>query len=175
MVTYPSTDALIDEMKQVFGSDRKRIDHALAVLDYARRIQAAEGGDRFVVEASAVLHDIGIHQAERKYGSCAGIYQEIEGPPIAQAILAKYHVPENDVDHICRIIANHHTARDADSTEFRIVWDADWLVNIPVEYGDFDVEKLEGLIEKVFKTSLGRRIAIESFLKTRTGKTQGKE
>ena len=58
-------DKLIDEMKKVFLGDEKRIDHALAVLNYAEQIQAAEGGDPLIVRAAAILHDIGIHEAER--------------------------------------------------------------------------------------------------------------
>ena len=123
-------DKLIDEMKMIFGQDQKRIDHALAVLDYAEKIQAIEGGDPLVVKAAAILHDIGIHQAECKYGSSAGKYQEIEGPIIAREILSKYELDKETVEHICKIIANHHSAKDIDTVEFRCIWDADWLVNI---------------------------------------------
>jgi len=157
-------DRLIEEMKLVFGADQKRIDHALAVLDYAERIQAVEGGVLPVVQGAAILHDIGIHQAQRKYHSTAGKYQEIEGVPIAGKILARYDIDPALADHICRIIANHHTARNIDTTEFKIVWDADWLVNIPEEYPGLDQEKLLRLIEKVFKTGAGRLLAEELFL-----------
>ena len=156
---------LIDEMKKVFGSDQKRIEHALAVLNYAEQIQAVEGGDPLVVKAAAILHDIGIHEAERKYGSPAGKYQEIEGPPIAEEILKRHDIPDETIEHISKIIANHHSARDIDTTEFRIVWDADWLVNIPADFPDAGKEKLQGIVDKTFKTGKGRQIATESFLK----------
>ena len=74
---------LINEMESIFGDDQKRIMHALLVLNYAEKIQAATGGDPLVVRAAAILHDIGIHEAEKKHGSAAGKYQEIEGPAIA--------------------------------------------------------------------------------------------
>lgn len=101
-------DKLIREMKNVFGSDKKRINHALTVLDYAEQIQVAEGGDPLIVKAAAILHDIGIAEAERKYGSSAGNYQEIEGPPIARKILKNYGLANEIIEHICKIIANHH-------------------------------------------------------------------
>jgi len=156
---------LIDQMKLVFGSDQKRIDHALAVLDYAEQIQAIEGGDRLIVKAAAILHDIGIHRAEEKYGSSAGNYQEIEGRPIAKEILEKLEIKQADIEHICKIIANHHSAKDIDTKEFKIVWDADWLVNIPDEYDLGDKQKLEKLIKKVFKTDKGREVALNLFVK----------
>ena len=158
-------EKLIDEMKKVFGEDQKRIEHALTVLNYAEQIQAAEGGDPLVVKAAAILHDIGIIQAERKHGSTAAKYQEIEGPIIAREILAKFNLDKADVEHICRIIANHHSAKNIDTIEFRIVWDADWLVNLPVDFTDTSKEKLKEIIDKTFKTCKGRQVAVESFVK----------
>ena len=160
-------DNLIKDMKAVFGDDQKRIDHALAVLNYAEQIQTADNGDPSVVQAAAILHDIGIHEAEQKHGSSAGKYQEIGGPPIARGILSQYELDEADIEHICKIIANHHSAKDIDTTEFRIIWDADWLVNIPEEFPEADKEKLRVLIDKTFKTKHGRQIAMELFLETR--------
>jgi len=160
-------DKLIDEMKQLFDTDHKRIDHAMAVLRYAQQIQTVEGGDLIVVSAAAILHDIGIRAAERKYGSAAGKYQEIEGPPIAREILAKYDIPDDKLDHICRIIANHHTARHIDTIEFRIIWDSDWLVNIPADFPNATDEKLSALIGKIFKTKTGRQLATRLFRSTK--------
>jgi hypothetical protein len=158
-------DKLIDQMKKVFADDHKRIEHALAVLNYAEQIQAIEGGDPLIVRAAAILHDIGIHEAERKYGSSAGKYQEIEGPPIAEDILKRTGIPAEAADHICRIIANHHSAKDIDTTEFRIIWDADHLVNIQENFPNTSKEKLQEIIAKTFKTKQGREIAKELFLK----------
>ena len=156
---------LIQEMKDVFGKDQRRIDHALAVLNFAEQILPEQGGDPLIVKAAAILHDIGIHEAERKYSSSAGKYQEIEGPPVAREILAKYELDEAVIEHVCKIIANHHSAKEIDTSEFRIIWDADWLVNIPTEFPNVKKEKLKKLIDKVFKTHRGRQIAIELFLK----------
>ena len=156
-------DRLIDEMKNVFGEDQKRTNHAPAVLEYAEQIQATEGGDPLVVKASAILHDIGILQAEKKYGSSAGKYQELEGPGIAKDILEKHDISKELIEHICQIIANHHSAKDIDTIEFRIVWDADWLVNIPEEYGENNNEQKQKIIEKVFKTRKGKEMAMELY------------
>ena len=62
----PRVDRLIAEMKNVFGEDRRRIDHALAVLGFAQTILAAEGGDPLIVKAAAILHDIGIQASRAK-------------------------------------------------------------------------------------------------------------
>ncbi|MEJ2649779.1 MAG: HD domain-containing protein [Sedimentisphaerales bacterium] len=161
--TISICNELIDEMKSVFGSDIKRINHALAVLDYAEKIQAGEGGDVLIVKAAAVLHDIGIQQAERKYNSSAGKYQEIEGPPIARDILGRYEMKPEAIEHICRIIANHHSAKDIDTTELRIIWDADNIVNLREKLEKLGNEKIREIIKKRFKTQTGYRIACELF------------
>jgi putative nucleotidyltransferase with HDIG domain len=158
-------DKLKDEMKKVFEGDQKRIEHTLSVLNYAEQIREAEGGDPMVVKAAAILHDIGIDEAQRKYGSAEGKYQQTEGPPIARGILEKYDLEEATIEHICRIIANHHSAKHIDTTEFRIVWDADWLVNIPTDFPKASEKRLQEIIDKTFKTCKGRRIAIKTFLK----------
>ncbi|OGV55829.1 MAG: hypothetical protein A2X49_11595 [Lentisphaerae bacterium GWF2_52_8] len=159
-----SATAIIDSMRKYFGNDQRRIMHAMKVLHYAKQIQVAEGGSAFVVKAAAALHDIGIHEAERKHNSTAGKYQEMEGPPIARKILGDHKVSEPDIEHICRIVANHHSAKDIDTPEFRAVWDADWLVNIPEELDMADLQRIELLINDVFKTETGRKIACQIFL-----------
>ena len=80
-----SIPRIIEAVKNVFGDDRKRIDHAFSVFRYAQELLKSEEGDEEIVLAATLIHDIGIHEAERKYGSSAGCYQEIEGPPIAES------------------------------------------------------------------------------------------
>lgn len=155
---------LLTEMRNLLGQDQKRIDHALAVLDYAQRLQEKEGGDILVIQAAALLHDIGIHEAEKKYGSAAGKYQEIEGPPIAQSILARYNLKRETMEHICRIIANHHSTKDIDTTEFRCIWDADWLVTFPEDFAASSREVKQKKIAIIFKTPTGKYLAEKMFL-----------
>jgi HD superfamily phosphodiesterase len=161
----PLRERLIKSMKDLFGVDKKRISHALSVLEHAEYLQSIEGGDEDVVVAAAVLHDIGIHEAERKYDSSAGKYQEIEGPPIAREIMEELGIDEERIVHVCRIVGSHHSARDIDTLEFRILWDSDWLVNMPDAFPDADAEKLRSRIERIFKTDSGKKRASELFLK----------
>jgi len=112
-----------------------------------------------VIFGAAILHDIGIKEAERKYHSSAARYQELLGPGIARRILEEIGLAEEIIDHICLIIANHHSGKEIDTLEFRIVWDADWLVNLPEQYPNLNQEKLKALIDKVFRTRTGKELA----------------
>lgn len=158
-------ERLIAEMRAVFGSDRKRISHALKVLGFAEDILKHEPGDPLTVRAAALLHDIGIHEAERKYNSVAGNYQEQEGPPIARRIMERLQINHEVIEHVCRIIASHHRAGDIDTPEFRIIWDADWIVNIPEEYNNSDKHETAALIERIFKTAYGKAAALKKYVK----------
>jgi len=161
-------DRLIEEMKSYFGDKQGLINHTMAVYGYANQLHETEGGDPLVVKAGAIYHDIGIPEAKRVHGSSAGKYQEIEGPPIALRILNKLGIAGESVDHICRIIANHHTAHDeptVDTIEFQIVWDADGLVNhARRNLGNSD-EEISRKIEQLFRTSTGKKMARGMFFK----------
>ena len=157
---------LIERMKCVFGADERRINHALRVLGYAEEIMGVHGGDAVVIRAAAVLHDIGIQEAEKKHGSSAGRYQEIEGPSIGQKIMEELGMDAGRVEHACRIIASHHSANDIDTLEFRTIWDADWIVNIPEVWPNKSGEELQRAIEKTLRTERGRRVAVGIHCKT---------
>jgi len=152
------------EMKKYFGTDFKRVNHALKVARHAERILKMEGGNPLVVLGSAFLHDIGIHEAERKYGNTSGHYQEKEGPPIAREILTRLDIEKEIVDEICDIIGRHHHPREEETLHFQILYEADWLVNIEEKGFLKDREELETLIGKVFKTVTGKKFAEDLYL-----------
>jgi hypothetical protein len=119
---------LIAVMAAYFGDDARRIDHAKKVTAAAELIMAGEGGDYDVVIGAGVLHDIGIHEAERKHGSAAGNFQEIEGPPIARKLLTELGFDPAKTDEICDIIAHHHSPGVITTVNFKVLYDADWTV-----------------------------------------------
>jgi HD superfamily phosphodiesterase len=151
-------------LEDYFGSDRRRIEHACQVASFARELLELEGGEPEVVLAAAYLHDVGIREAERKYGSSAGWLQEREGPPIAREILENLGYPEPVIEEVCTIIAHHHSPGKVDTTNFRILYDADWLVNFPEYYGERPRQEKARFIERIFLTQAGRARAQELFL-----------
>ncbi len=146
------------EMRKVFGRDLKRINHANRVVRFAEEILRGEGGDPAVVIAASYLHDIGIHEAERKYNSTAGNYQEREGPPIARDILKRLGVDKETIDEVCNLIAYHHRPGHIETLNFQILWEADSLVNLE-EATDREPNQVKKMIEGTFKTSTGKSLA----------------
>lgn len=156
--------ALLAAMEAYFGDDVKRINHAHRVTGYAEQLWQKEGGDYLTVLGAGVLHDIGIHEAERKYNSTAGNYQEIEGPPIARQILTSLQFSPERIDAICEIIAHHHSPGKITTTEFGVLYDADWLVNLRDEYDIRDKSKLAAIIDRVFLTRSGKALAAATYM-----------
>lgn len=157
-------ETLLQAMEAYFQADTRRINHARRVTEYAEELLSREGGDYLVVIGAAVLHDIGIHQAEKKYGSTAGKYQEKEGPPIASRILTESGFQPEQIEEICEIIAHHHSPGKINTHNFGILYDADWLVNLRDEYNIQDRKKLNDIIERVFLTTSGKALAREIYL-----------
>ena len=155
-------------MEEVFGDDKRRINHALRVTGYAAELLKKEMGDREIVLCAALLHDIGIAVAEKKYGSASGHYQEKEGPPLARKILEVLGYDSGMIEEICGIVGNHHSPGKVNSMNFKILYDADWLVNLPDETKG-DKKKLERMIDRVFLTQTGKELAREIYLRDGKG------
>ena len=154
-------ERIYSEMKRYFGSDMKRVNHALKVAEYAEEILKIEGGHPLVVLGAAYLHDIGIKEAEKKYGSASVEDQEREGPAIARDILGRLNVQRGIVEEICDMIGHHHHPREKETLHFQILFEADWLSNMEEDGFSKDPKKLEEIIEKNFKTMTGKKLASE--------------
>ena len=154
-------DRVAVEMKRYFGQDFKRIGHASKVARYAEQMVKEEKGDMAVVLIAAYLHDIGIKEAERKYQSNEAGYQEQEGPPVARDILTRLGATSELIDEVCDIIGHHHHPREEETINFKILYDADLIVNLDEKHKEspFDPEKLSAIIIKSFLTENGRKLA----------------
>lgn len=150
---------ILRKMIVYFENDVKRVNHAIKVYGFAKTICGNEfvsEKHKKIIELAAVLHDIGIKEAEKKYNSSAGKYQEIEGPPIAEEILTDAGIEKSIVERVCYLIGNHHSYNKIDGTDFKILVEADFIVNI--EENALDAEAIKGIKEKYFITATGRKI-----------------
>ncbi len=159
-------DRVAVEMKRYFGQDFKRIGHAANVARYAERIVKEERGNPAVVLCAAYLHDIGIHESERKHNSTAPRYHEKEGVPIARELLMRLGAKQEIVEEVCEIIGHHHRPGDEETLNFQIIYDADFIANLEEENKDekIDRDKLSVTIEKNLFTDAGKRLARASLL-----------
>ncbi len=145
-------DALIREMKSALGGDQGRVRHSLAVLDCAEQIFSGEGGDPLVVRAAAVLRGV-----------------EEQAPSRAGAILERLGVDAERSGQVLRIIGGNGSAAgsvlDVDTTESRIVRDAERLASIP--------DEAQALVDRSYRTTTGRAIGREAVARGAGGRRAG--
>ena len=160
-------DRVAIEMKKYFNWDFKRIGHAGRVARYAEKLGKSEGGDLSIILSAAYLHDIGLREAEQKHPGEADKYHEQKGRPIAKEILTKLGAKEELIHEVCDIVARHHQPKEQENLHFKVVYDADLIVNIEEKIKDQSVPRpwVEKKINQSFLTDSGRALAREIFLK----------
>lgn len=150
---------VFDAMLSYYAGDPKRIQHFTKVHSYARIIGLKEGLSermQYILELSALVHDIGIKNAELKYHSSMGKYQELEGPSEAKVLLISCGIDPDAVDRVCYLVGHHHTYKDIDGPDYQILVEADFIVNL---YEDKLPEKsARSVMERIFKTKAGIEI-----------------
>ncbi len=151
-------------MIEYYSGDPKRIQHFIKVHSLCRLIGQLEGlggKELFTLECAGLTHDIGIKNAEAKYGSCGGKLQEKEGPPEAERLLREAGVPEDVISRVCLLISRHHTYDNMDGLDCRILVEADFLVNL---YEDnIPEEGARSAFGKIFRTKTGSDICRSMF------------
>lgn len=158
-------DALCIDMTEFFGPDAKRIQHFLKVSSFAALIGRGENLDEhtlFILEAVGYVHDIGIKIAEQQLGYQNGDLQEKLGPDAARPLLEKNGFSKDDTERICWLIAHHHTYDSIDADDYRILVEADFLVNL-YEQGA-SKETAQNAYNNVFRTETGKKLCRTMFL-----------
>jgi len=143
-------------MIQKNSGDIKRIEHSLKVFGYVQLLGAAESLEENtiqILELTALLHDIGIHVAEKKYGMSKSHDQEIEGPPVAREILTSLDFKPEVIERVCFIISKHHTFTAVDGIDFQLLVEADFLVNSTED--QMSDHQIVHFAKNIFKTECG--------------------
>lgn len=150
---------LICSMIRYFSGDPKRIQHFMKVHSFALMIANMESlseDEIFTLEAAAITHDIGIKISEQKYGDCTGKHQELEGPVEAKKMLTSLGYSSDVTERVCWLIAHHHTYKNIDSADHRILVEADFLVNLYED--DAGNRAIDKAYKRIFKTETGKKI-----------------
>ena len=157
-------ERLIAAMIRYDSGDPQRIHHFLKVHAFARQIGFAEKLDshtQFILETAAVIHDIAICKAEELYGSSAGHYQEELGPALAEELLTALNWPADVIRRVCWLVGHHHTYTDVDGLDYRILLEADALVNLYENNSPIDVQQT--FYQTVFRTESGKQLCRELY------------
>lgn len=156
--------ALANEMIEYERGCPQRVQHLLKVHAFARLIGVGEGLDArtlYILEAAALVHDIGIKPALAKYGSSAGPLQEREGVAPAREMLTSLGFDEALTERVSALVGRHHTYENVDGPDCRILLEADFLVNL-FENSAGEAE-IKTALRNIFRTETGIHICRTMF------------
>lgn len=158
-------DDLIMEMVKFYSGDSHQIQHFIKVHSYSKLIGSREKFDQQlmeVLEAAAIVHDIGIKPSMEKFGRADGKLQETEGPPLAEEMLKKLNFSDDVIERVCYLVAHHHTYTNIDGIDYQILIEADFLVNLHEHQQGKEVA--ESVYNNIFKTETGKILCKQMFL-----------
>ena len=153
------TARAIENMIEFYGPLLHDVTHTLKVYAYARTIGLREGlppETQLRLELAAVYHDIACPLCREKYGHADGRHQEEEGPAIAARLLADIACPPETAARVCALVGRHHTVEGVDGADWRILLEADYLVN--ADEAGYSHEHIRRTEEQVFRTVAGKRL-----------------
>ncbi len=160
----PLTHKIYTAMNALYAGDPRRIQHYTKVHSYAAflgREAGLDGHTQETLEIAALTHDIAIHRCEELYGHCMGKFQEKHSQEVAQPFLQGLGVDQVVIDRVCFLLSHHHTFTDVDSVDWRILLEADFLVNGFEE--NLPENALRQAYETVFQTPAGKTLCAQMF------------
>lgn len=155
----------IEKMTDFYSGNLHDIYHFLKVWAFAKNIGEQEGLDartQETLELAAVVHDISCPLCREKYGNADGKNQEKESAPLVEAFFAGDD-GKADVARISWLVSHHHTYTGVDGMDYRILLEADFLVNAG-ESG-YMREATESAKKQFFRTAAGIRLLDSIFLR----------
>ena len=159
-----SLTELTCEMIRFDEGEPELIQHFLKVHAFAELIGEAEGLPAETLKtllATALVHDIGIKICMQQLGKCNGKLQEQYGPPAAEAMLRRLGFDEALVQRASYLVAHHHTYTDIDGADYRILVEADFLVNL--YENSCNGQTIAETYARMFQTATGRRLCRQMF------------
>ena len=159
-----TVETVYQRMIEYYRGDSHQIQHFAKVHTYSRLIGTLEGLDEetmITLEMAALVHDVGIKAGMEKYGRGNGKIQEELGPAIAEEMLTELGVDPERVARISYLVGHHHTYTDVEGMDYRILLEADFLVNLHEEK-----EPMEGIkkaYDEIFRTEAGKQIVKTMF------------
>ncbi len=122
---------LMMEMIAFDTGDPKRINHFIKVHSLARTIALAENANtkaRIIIEAAALVHDIGILPAERKYGHCDEKLQQDEST--CRTLMKEVGFSDDTIERVVWLVEHHHSYDDIKTFDHQVLIEAHCLVNL---------------------------------------------
>lgn len=164
------SEKLIAKMIDFYQGNVGDINHFLKVYAFASaigRLEALPEAEQETLELAAIVHDIACPLCREKYGDTDGKHQEMESEALLKKFLEEFHLPAEAEERVIYLVTHHHTYTGVDGMDYRILLEADYLVNA----GESEkwASRMEQFRANVFRTASGLRF-LDSIYR---GKAQG--
>lgn len=162
----PAVSAVIQKMIEFYNSNLHDIDHFLKVWAFAKTIgelERLDGHTLYILEFAAITHDIACPLCREKYNNTNGKNQELESLPLLEEFFDEFSLCEEDKSRIFRLVSHHHTYFEVDGPDYRILLEADFIVN--AGESEFSKNAIKNALNKIFRTYSGKKILSDIFLK----------
>lgn len=150
------TSRLIRDMIAFYKGSAHDVNHFLKVYAYARTIGRLTGLDaqtQRTLEIAAIVHDIACPLCREKYGRADGALQERESEGLLRPFLTPYELPQALLERVIFLVCHHHTVTGVDGLDWRILLEADFLVN--AEECGMSAAQRETARQRFFATKAG--------------------
>lgn len=157
--------AAIEKMIEFYEGNLHDVDHFLKVWAFAKTIgeqQLLDKETQETLELAAVVHDIACPLCRIKYGNTDGKKQELESPALVKEFFSDLPISEEKARRISYLVAHHHTYTDVDGIDYRILLEADFLVNAG-ESG-YSETAIKNAKQRVFRTDAGKLLLDSIYL-----------
>ncbi len=158
-------DKVAVEMKRFYKTDFKQIGRVSRIAQHAEKIGKEEGANMGIILCTAYLSDIGLNQAEQKYGNQEPESVKKESLQIASDILTRLGANEQVLEEVCRLIQIHGTDEAELVPESMILHDARQTTLLEEAHKNNPLEPalVENSLEKEFLTPAGKENARSIF------------
>ena len=157
--TQQTINNVIAKMIAYSDGNKHDIAHFLKVYTYARMIGEMENlteRKQEILEIAAVIHDIACPVCRVKYGNTNGSNQEKESPELVENFLKDVEIDDEMKERINYLVSHHHTYTNVDGLDYRILLEADFLVN--ADESEMSENAVETARERVFETNTGKKL-----------------
>lgn len=147
---------IIQSMISLSDGNLHDINHFMKVGAFAKTIGELEKLDsetQFILEISAITHDIACPLCREKYGNTNGKYQEVEGKLLVREFFKDSDLTQQQIDRVAYIVAHHHTFKDVEGVDYQILIEADYLVN--ADESHYSVQNIKNARNVIFRTKSG--------------------
>lgn len=152
-------ERLIQKMIDFYDGNTHDVAHFLKVYAYAETIGLSENLDvrtQQTLEYAAIVHDIACPLCRKKYGNTNGKRQEEESEALLKDFLQEFPFDEDMKNRIIHLVCHHHTYTDVDGMDYRILLEADFLVN--ADESQYTKDVIQTFKKNVFQTRCGIQI-----------------